>query len=111
MDFTRDEILMEYKGYITNLPSGLKKIIDNIENEKIEIINKQLSLFVEGMQWMLSASKYLESQEINTNQNLEVLNEHLETLLEGMKKQDYILLSDIIEYELIPYFENLAVKN
>lgn len=111
MDFTKEEILIEYQNYINNLPTGLEKMLNNIDESKKDVVRSQIILFVEGMQWMLSASKYLESQEIHTNQNLEVLNEHLETLLEGMEKQDYILMSDIIEYELIPYFENLAVKN
>lgn len=111
MEFNKEEVLDEYILYIKNLPSGLEKMVKNIEDENYEKVNAQITLFVEGMQWLLSASKYLASQDIIANDSFEQLNTHLEILLEGLEKNDYVLMSDIIEYELIPYFENSKVEN
>lgn len=111
MQLDKEEILVEYNTYIGSLPDGLSKLLQSIEDEQVDKLKSQIVLFVEGLQWLLSASNYLKKQGVKLDTDLDVLNNHLKILIEGLEKQDYVLMSDIIEYELIPYFENLKVEN
>ncbi|MGG0655029.1 hypothetical protein [Rummeliibacillus pycnus] len=111
MNINSVEVLEEYTTYIRDLPSGLKKILNNIEMENYEVVPHQILLLTEGMEWLLSANQYLISNNTVSENVIEVLNPHLESLLNGLGKKDYVLISDIVEYELIPYFEELKELN
>ena len=37
------------------------------------------------------------------------INEYLEEINDGLEKQDYLLVADIFEYEIVPYFEEATL--
>ena len=109
MDFNKEELVNDYTNYILNLPEGLKQIINSIEENEYDKLVNQLALFSEGIEWLHSVTRYLQHE--NLKFNIQDIADFLTIVVDSAEKQDYIMLSDIIEYELIPYFENLAVKN
>lgn len=111
MQMNNEELFEEYQYYIEKLPKGLLTIMQQIEAEEEKEIGKSLAFFSEGLKWLESAKQYLFTHGIIVNFSLEEINEHLFNLVESMEKRDYIMMSDILEYELIPYFENLKVEN
>lgn len=111
MQINKEELMIEYQQYIDKLPNGLQEIVKNIEDENYSMIANQIALFSEGLEWLYASKQYLLTENINTKFSLDTINEHLGTLVEAMEKKDYIMMSDIIQYELIPYFEELKTLN
>lgn len=111
MQINKEELMFEYQQYINKLPNGLKEIVENIKDENYSMISNQIALFSEGLEWLNASKQYLLTENINIKFSLEAINEYLGTLVEAIEKQDYIMVSDIVQYELIPYFEELKVLN
>lgn len=99
-------LLKEVDDYIPKLVDGLEEIVICIQSGKDSIYLKSMIYAIEGVDWVLNA--LLLAGEIQSN-DLEVksINATLKSILESMEIGDYILISDIIEYELLPIIRNL----
>lgn len=111
MEFSTNELLENYNQYNQSVVKELQVIIEDLNENRTEMIREKFSYFAEGLQWLEEVANYLKTKDITINYSLEDLDNHLEILVDSLEKQDYVMLSDIIEYELIPYFENLKVEN
>lgn len=111
MEFNTNEILEDYYKYNENVIKELKIITTDLKNDDTSAIAEKFSFFAEGLQWLEAVALYLKNQGMQVSYSLNDLESYLTSLVSAMEKQDYIMLSDIIEYELIPYFENLKVEN
>ena len=99
------EILTTVDSYLYNLKNGIKQICDLIqEGKEYEAINI-LPQAAEGLQWVDEA---LNATEASHNGKLT-----LEEINEALENEDYILVGDIFNYEIIPILENLhdSIKN
>ncbi|QQZ10272.1 hypothetical protein [Heyndrickxia vini] len=69
--------------------------------------------FIEGMQWLVSVIHLYKKSDLwddNCNEYLLILNnlqDQLKSLLISLEKQDITLLTDIIDYEIIPVLHSL----
>jgi hypothetical protein len=69
-------------------------------------------LYVEGIDWLQQALRGV--QNINNgilpSVNVEDINPKLVELEEALLQRDYILLADLLEYEITPIFEGWLIK-
>ena len=71
----------------------------------MEAINK-VTLVIDGIDYISKVvvlTKDVQKDEIS----LDDLNEQLEAIIEAFENEDYILVGDLINYELLPIIENI----
>ncbi|MGC7927634.1 hypothetical protein ACP3VS_03185 [Lysinibacillus sp. VIII_CA] len=102
------EIVDEYYKYIAKIPAGLQYIADSLRSDNVQIALNEILNFSEGITWINQMEDVLMNQGVNTNLNKHQLEEYLNLINEGLEKQDFVLVADIFEYEVLPYFEEIV---
>lgn len=107
---TQEEIIEESietaKVYLPRLKDGLHEIVKLFHEGKDQ---EAVSLFVtavDGLEWFNSFLKGMQLANLETDSK-KITNypQIMKDLLSAWERQDFLLVSDIIEYELIPLIE------
>lgn len=93
----REEILITAKNYMEILIPGIDSLSERFINGEKDVM-KDLIDVVEGIQYI---SKVLRLIEIKEN-IIESLNSYLNEIINAIENEDYILIGDLMKYELIP---------
>ncbi len=102
-----EEILFEYNVYIQNIGSGIKQVAEYFRTDQIDKALKGVLDFAEGMTWLNLSNEYLSAKQKIVKQDFKEIEEFLEEINTGLQLKDYILVADILEYEMISYFERI----
>lgn len=102
------EIVDEYYKYVAKIPAGLQYIADNLRTDNVQIALNEILNFSEGITWIKQMEEILTDQGVNTNFDKLQLEDYLNLINEGLEKQDFVLVADIFEYEVLPYFEKIV---
>ncbi|KGR83798.1 hypothetical protein [Lysinibacillus odysseyi] len=105
------EIVNEYYKYISKIPTGLQYISDNLRTDNVPLALDEILNFSEGLSWITKVEHILIEQGVNTHLNKQQLDNFLNLINEGLEKQDFVLVADIFEYEILPYFEQFLAQD
>ncbi|AYD41455.1 hypothetical protein D4Z93_09260 [Clostridium fermenticellae] len=89
-----------------NLKSGINSAVDKFQGGKENEALKLMPLIIDGMQWTAQAvvlTKDLYKKEIE----LDEFNQKLKEVAEAIENEDYILVGDLFEYEVIPILDDI----
>ncbi|MBU3132164.1 hypothetical protein KPL40_06830 [Clostridium gasigenes] len=102
------EVLKTAKEYIDRLIVGINEAVDYIQygNEKNGI--EMIPLIAEGIGYIIDVISFLHI-ELGKEKTIENLNAQLEEIIEGIENNDYVLMSDIFKYEIVPMLEEVKV--
>ncbi|MFA1737458.1 MULTISPECIES: hypothetical protein [Lysinibacillus] len=107
------EILMDtiqsFNEYLPRVAIGSQEIAGYLRTDQIASALKMVLEFSEGMSWLLEASELLKLNDIKVDIQIEKIREFLEEINSGLEMQDYVLVADIFEYEITPFFEEAIV--
>ena len=101
-------VLEDYQMYLSNIPNGLVSLIALFRNNQKSEALKILSDFSEGLLWLEKASEYLKTSNIEIEYDIQKVILNLEEINEALQSEDFLLVADILEYELLEYFTNLT---
>lgn len=106
------EALRTVNEYIYKLKDGIKNISDLIQEGREEESFSLVAQVADGLQWVdeaFNATKDYHNKELN----LEKINEFIEEIAEALENEDYILVSDLFAYEILPIIEDIQenIKN
>ena len=105
-DFNKEEMFNEIKEYMKNINGIIQNIVDDIrENNNISNLIDML----DGLAYCyrgLNLTKELHNIDINEND----FKDKVEEILEATQNEDYNLIADIVEYEILENVENLNTK-
>lgn len=104
----KTEIVDEYYKYVAKIPAGLQYIADNLRADNVPTALNEILNFSEGITWINQMEEILMNQGVITNLNKHQLEDYLNLINEGLEKQDFVLVADIFEYEVLPYFEQIV---
>ncbi|MDK2901911.1 MAG: hypothetical protein PWR14_815 [Thermosediminibacterales bacterium] len=107
---TREEIIAESietaKDYLPKLRDGLHEVLRLFHEGKDQ---EAISLFisaVDGLEWFNSFLNGMQLTDLEVNsKKITDYQQMMKGLLDAWEMQDFLLVSDIIEYELIPLIE------
>lgn len=105
------ETLKDALGYIPRLRNGLLSVRDLVLSGETSDANKLLDACLEGLEWLLltleaaaMTGEYTKLQEIFISEKEKIINAFPE-LESAMEDDDMVLVSDILEYEILPSLE------
>lgn len=100
------EVLKTADGYLDSLVKGIEAVAELIQaSNEFEAINK-IPQVIDGIDYILKAvilTKDIHKEAID----LEGLNEQLGEIIEAFENEDYILIGDLFNYELLPIIQNV----
>lgn len=99
------EVIESYNEYIKKIPNGTKYIAECLRVEKLQEAFQVIKDFSEGVSWITEVSQLLKEKNVNVNLNIDQIHTFFEEINEGLENKDYVLVADIFEYEIAPFFE------
>ncbi|CCX89411.1 unknown [Clostridium sp. CAG:590] len=84
---------------VSQLIDNLIKITDYLYQENIQVAYRLLYLVLPSLDQFIS--------QIEQDEKKDILKEKLLQALEAMEKEDYILLADILQYEVVEQLQNM----
>lgn len=107
-EFTPQSVLEDYESYLSRLPKGLEQLVQALRDGRHEESFNSLKDLSEGITWLVSASNYLKASEIEVEFDVEKVKDALNEINAALTAGDYLLVADILEYELYEYFNGLV---
>lgn len=106
-----EELLLEtigsYNEYIGNIPAGAENVTNLLREDKIEEASQEIKNFSEGLLWLIEVKNVLTKIDIKVDLQIEKIQEILEEINEGLVKGDFVLVADMFEYEVAPFFASV----
>lgn len=102
----KKEFLQTICEYIDKLIKGLLDVSQLIhEGSEMEASKNMINVF-EGIDYIIKAVTLIDEMQEAKN-HIEELNEQLSAIIEAFENEDYVLIGDLFEYELVPVVQNL----
>lgn len=103
-----DELKSSYYEYIANVPQGLQIIANLLTNNEIAKAIENIVNLAEGLEFLLQIEQVLLKEGLVINSQINEANFIFNEMNESLINNDYILLKDLIEYELITLFSSAS---
>jgi hypothetical protein len=104
-----NELVDTAASYAGNLFNGLERTVNSLREDKVRT---GLALFadaIEGIDW-LTQSLSIVSTSGYDKFDIEPMKNYLSEMLEASENMDYVLLADLIEYEILPLIEDWGTR-
>lgn len=95
------DVLLTVNDYIKKLIVGIEQNIPGIRDFRMDECGDNLADIFDGLQWTYDALKLTKSVQ-GKEINVEEIDGFLEEMLEAFENEDFILMSDLFEYEILP---------
>ncbi|WP_342559404.1 hypothetical protein [Metasolibacillus sp. FSL K6-0083] len=102
------EVVESYNQYIKNIAPGSLQIATHLRQDEIQEALQLILQFSEGMGWLVQASDLLAKNEVKTTLQIDQIHDFLNEINSGLEIQDYVLVADMFEYEIAPFFEQVT---
>lgn len=99
------ELISSYNDYIKRVPVGCQKIADNLRENRVTEAMQDIIDFSEGVKWLSQVGDYFQQNGILVTLATEKVHEYLNEVNSGLEIEDYIVVADMFEYEIFPFFE------
>ncbi|KAB2953628.1 hypothetical protein F9B85_03130 [Heliorestis acidaminivorans] len=96
--------------YIPKLISATDQIVEKLQSEKQQEAFAILVQYIEGLQWVVKALTEIQNLGHELNIDTDEVNTFLLEIEEGLKIGDYVMLNDLIEYEISPLLSDWLKK-
>jgi len=103
-----NEVIDSFNQYIKNIAPGSLQIAEHLRKDEIQESLQLILHFSEGMIWLVQASDLLKQNDVQVTLHVEQIHEFLNEVNNGLEIQDYVLVADMFEYEIAPFFEQAA---
>ena len=100
------EVLQTANDYMNNLKDGIVNLANMIQEGKEQEAITIIPQVVDGIEWIvqvITLTKEVQKNEIG----VEALNDQLQEIIEALENEDYILVGDLFNYEILPILEDI----
>ncbi|QGU95066.1 hypothetical protein GOM49_08155 [Clostridium bovifaecis] len=103
------EILNTAQEYINSLKGGIIQTVNYYQNGEESKASDFIIKICDGIEWLAKALT-LTHDVINSEEDLNQLNRKLEEIVEAFENEDYILISDLLEYEIMSILDEIQAN-
>lgn len=103
------EVIESYNEYLKKIPNGTIYIAECLRDDKLKEAFQTIKDFSEGVMWLVQVSELLNERNIDVFLNVEQINSYLEEINNGLENRDYLLVADLFEFEIAPFFEEIPL--
>ena len=91
--------------YIERVALGSQSIADYLREDKVGEAMQLIVQFSEGVSWLAQVIVLMREHHYYIDIDPSKINEFLMEINEGLERQDYVVVADMFEYEIKPFFE------
>ncbi|MDF2882750.1 MAG: hypothetical protein K0R54_3307 [Clostridiaceae bacterium] len=99
------ELLLNLKDYGEKLNSGIIKTSEYFQSYDEANGSKLMISIIDGLQWFLDAA--VSCSILYNKVDLININSKFKELVEAFENQDYVLIGDLLQYELLPIIQKI----
>lgn len=92
--------------YIPKMINGCQNTVENLQGGNEAVAVQLLPDIVEGLEWILQALSGLRDNGKFLNIELSSLTKHFHEMVNALELRDYVLLADLLDYEIVPVLED-----
>lgn len=103
MDIKIDTLVTAH-SYIETLYDAIKKIVENIRIKAVVDNSIELTKVIDGLEWIfevVTLTQDVQFQKIDISEIKPVLNE----IIDALQNTDFIVIADLLEYEVLEKLE------
>ncbi|MDR6553602.1 hypothetical protein [Paenibacillus qinlingensis] len=97
-----NETLETITEYLPKLIQANQHLIEDFREDREFDALQLLNGFIEGVEWVLTASQMINNHENVFTPVSSTFNQHLNAINEGLAQGDFLVVADILEYEIDP---------
>lgn len=103
-----NDITNTYYEYISKVSQGCVVIANLFRETQINEGISNLLNFIEGFEGLVKIEQFMTENGYFINSRLAEANEFLNEITEALEVQDYTLIADLFEYEIVPLFSSAS---
>lgn len=106
MGSERSELLITLYNYLLKLIPAIKECANCYQLGQINEGSNLLINMIEGVNWVISVTANVQIQGVI----IEEINIKLGDMVKAFENEDYVLVGDLLEYEILPVMQELFEK-
>ena len=107
MNATLQEVMESYNEYIGKIPNGCMVIAGLLRQDQTQPALESISNFADGTMWLIETADLLQKNDVKVPLDTHKINSFLDEIVQAIEIQDYYLVADLFEYELLEFFKNV----
>ena len=100
-----------FNQYLERMHTAVTHICEDLEDSDYQKLSMSMPAVVEGLAWVYEAATEFTKLGKIEAEKYNVLDGLVKNFSEAMEDQDYLLLHDLMEFELLPLLEGVKVIN
>lgn len=106
----KKEVIDSAVEYINRVVVGIEGIIEDFQSGREDKATNSMVQLVEGIQWLLQAIEGTKDVQGENSIDNSGINHIFSQLVEALGNTDYVLLGDLLEYEITPVMKEWKEK-
>ncbi|KGM93170.1 hypothetical protein FDC62_11060 [Clostridium botulinum] len=109
MNNEKIEALITANEYLNNLELGIQQVVEAFQQEDENKGCSLIPLVADGIKWIMdvvSLTRDVQKEKIDISQ----IDDKLEEVVKAIENEDYILVGDLFEYEILPILQEIHNK-
>ncbi|WP_265445743.1 hypothetical protein [Acetivibrio straminisolvens] len=98
----KKEIIGTAAEYIVKASEGVGQIVEFFQSGREDVATRMMVDLVEGIEWLTQAIEGTKDIHGEYSMDISQANSILREISEAYENMDYVLISDLLEYELLP---------
>ncbi|KGM92776.1 hypothetical protein Z968_13205 [Clostridium novyi A str. 4552] len=98
------EALVTANEYLNNLEEGIHQVVEAFQQEDENKGCSLIPLVADGIKWVVDVINLTRDVQ-KENIDISEIDEKLEEVVEAIENEDYILVGDLFEYEVLPIIQ------
>ncbi|MFC4409561.1 hypothetical protein ACFOZY_03810 [Chungangia koreensis] len=103
------ESIESYNIYLKKVPEGCQSIADLLRGDNVHEALTLILQFSEGVTWLTDMNAKINELGIQNDLQIDKIHEFLNEVNQGLFIQDYIVVADMFEYEIKPFFKECTL--
>jgi hypothetical protein len=96
--------------YVERVAVGSQTIADHLREDKVGEAMQLIAQFSEGITWLTQVIVLMREHKYHIDIDPSQMNEFLLEINDGLERKDYVIVADMFEYEIQPFFEEAKEK-
>lgn len=103
------ETMESYNHYVGEIVKGSIKIADDLRTGNVDSALTMIKDFSEGLLWLMEVNQKLTDLGKQAELDVNNIQDFFVEINEGLENKDFVLVADIFEYEIAPFFEQVEL--
>lgn len=100
------EVLRTANEYLNNLENGICQLVEAFQQEDNNKGCSLIPLIADGIKWVVDIVNLTRDSQ-STFIDISMLDEKLDEVVEAIENEDYILVGDLFNYEILPIVKDI----